>query len=227
MSGLLLGGLISGALSLGKAVVGGIQAAKGNKQMKNLLANRPTYNIPEAYQKSLGIFQNLAASEMPGLQRTTNLIGESTARAMTGAERGAISSNVYQGAVETAQDKELQALQNLAKMGAEYKVGAMQNLAGAQTQMGQLQDQAFEYNQNQPWQYKMNMAAEQRQAGAQNMFGGLGDIGSTVQNFVGTKYMADIYKSLYPQDGEDKNQLSSGQLFSNILAPYTFKNFPK
>ena len=147
--------------------------------------------------KSLGIFQNLAAGEMPGMQRYEDLIGETTARAMTGAERGSISSNVYMGAVQSAQDKELQALQNLAMMGAKYKTEAMQNLAGAQTQMGQLQDQAFEYNVNVPWNIRATMAQEKIQAGGQNLFGGLGDISSTVQNFVGTKYMQEIFKSLY------------------------------
>jgi len=196
-AGLLAGALISGGLGLGKAIIGGVQSIQGQKQLKNLLANRPKYNIPEAYMKSLGIYQNLAAGEMPGMQRQEQLIGETTARAMTGAERGSISSNVYMGAVQSAQDKELQALQNLAMMGANYKTQAMQNLAGAQNVMGGLQDQQFEYNVNQPWQIKATMAQEKIQAGGQNLFGGMGDIGSAVQNFVGTKYMQEIYKSLY------------------------------
>ena len=146
--------------------------------------------------KSLGIYQNLAAGEMPGMQRYEDLIGETTARAMTGAERGSISSNVYQGAVQSAQDRELQALQNLAMIGANYKTQAMQNLAGAQTQMGQLQDQAFEYNQNIPWNIRATMAQEKIQAGGQNLFGGLGDISQSVMNFTGTRYYTDMLKSL-------------------------------
>jgi len=194
--GMLIGALIGGGLGIAKSVIGGIQSIQGQKQMKNLLKNRPKYNIPEAYMKSLGIYQNLAAGEMPGMQRQEQLIGETTARAMTGAERGSISSNVYQGAVQSAQDKELQALQQLAMMGANYKTQAMQNLAGAQNVMGGLQDQAFEYNVNQPWQIKATMAQEKIQAGGQNLFGGLGDIGSSVQSFVGTKYYVDMLKSL-------------------------------
>jgi len=193
---LLTGGLISGALGLGKAIIGGIQSIRGNKQMKNLLANRPKFSIPEAYMKSLGIYQNLAAQEMPGRNYYEQQIGQSTARAMTGAERGAISSNAYQGAVESGQDKELQALQGLAKMNAEYKVGAMQNLAGAQNQMGALQQEQWDINQFQPWEIKTNMANEQRQSGMANLFGGLGDIASTTMNLVGTKYYADTLRSL-------------------------------
>ena len=195
-AGLLAGALISGGLALGKAIIGGVQSIQGQKQMKNLLANRPKYNIPEAYMKSLGIFQRLATAEMPGMQQQEQLIGETTARAMTGAERGSISSNVYQGAVQSAQDRELQALQNLAMMGANYKTQAMQNLAGAQTQMGQLQDQAFEYNVNVPWNIKANMAQSKIQAGGENLWGGITDLSQSVSSFVGTKYYVDMLKSL-------------------------------
>ena len=205
LGGLLTGGLISGALGLGKAIIGGVQAAKGRKQLNRLLAQRPQYTIPEAYTKALGIYQNLAASEMPGQQYYEQRIGQTTARAMTAAERGAISSNVYQGAVESAQDKELQALQDLARMGAEYKVGAMQNLAGAQQMYGQQQEKQWEINQMQPWDIRANMAGEQRNVGMQNLYGGISDIASTVMNFAGTKYYTDMMNSIYSQQSTGKN----------------------
>ncbi len=194
--GLLLGGLISGGLGLAKSIFGGVQAAKAQKKMNKLMSNRPTYQIPEAYQKMLGIYQNMAQGEMPGQSYYENMIGQTTARALSNAERGAISSQAFQGSVLNAQDKELEALNNLALMGVQYKTQQMQNLAGAQEKMGQLQDTAFEYNKNQPWQMQMNMAAGNRQAGMQNLFGGLGEIGSSVMNLVGTKYYADMLKGL-------------------------------
>lgn len=193
---LLTGGLISGALSLGKAIIGGVQAARGNKQLKNLLANRPTYTIPEAYGRALSVYSNLASSQMPGQQYYEDKIGESTARTVSNAERGAISSNVFQGAVSSAQDKELQAIQDLARMGAEYKTTQMQNFAQAQNKMGELQDQQWEINQFQPWEIKANMAAEKRSAGVQNLFGGITDMGQTAMNFVGTQYYQKILKGL-------------------------------
>ena len=196
---LLAGALISGALGLGKSIFGAVQASRAKKKAAQMVADRPKYNIPEEYQKSLGIYQNLAAGEMPGQKYYENLIGESTARAMTGAEKGAISSNVYQGAVETAQDKELQALNNLALMGMQYKTQAQQNLAGAQSAMGQLKDVQWQTNVLQPWEIQKNIETEQRQAGMQNMFSGLGDMGSAVQNFVGTRYYTEMLKGLQTQ----------------------------
>lgn len=196
MSALLLGSLLSGGLGLAKSVIGGIQAAKGKKELNQLLANRPQYNIPESYTKALGIYQNLATGEMPGLKRSEQLVGESTARTMTGAERGAISSTAYAGSVASAQDKELQAIQNLAQMNAQWSQQQKQNLAGAYNQYGQLQDQQFEYNVNQPWQIKANMASEKAGVGMTNLFSGLGDMSSAVQNFVGTKYYTDMLAGL-------------------------------
>ena len=195
MSALLAGALISGALGVGKAIFGGAQAARGRKEMKNLLANRPQYNIPEAYQKALGIAQQRAAGEMPGMGLYEQQIAESTARSYTAAERGAISSNVYQGSVLSAQDRELQALQNLALMGANYKTQASQQLEAAQNRMGQVQDTQWEMNQLRPWGIQANIAQSKIQAGGQNLYSGLGDISQSVMNFVGTKYYSDIMKS--------------------------------
>ena len=194
---LLAGALISGGLGLAKAIIGGIQAGGAKKRAKQMVADRPKYNIPEEYMKSLGIYKQLASGEMPGMDRYQEMIGESTARAMTGAERGAISSNVYQGAVESAQDKELQALRELALMGTQYKTQAMQNLAQAQTSMGQLKDVQWQTNVLQPWEIQKNIESEQRQVGMTNLFGGLGEMGASVMNFVGTRYYGDIMKELY------------------------------
>jgi hypothetical protein len=192
MAPALIAGLIGAGVGLGKAVIGGVQAAKGRKQLNSLLANRPQYNIPEEYMRSLGVYQNLASQEMPGMQRYEEMIGQSTARTMTGAERGAISSNVYQGAVEQSQDKELRALQQLAQMGVQYKTPAMQNLAGAYNTVGGLRNEQFEYNVNQPWQIAADMAGGKQTTGTSNLYGGISDIGSAAITFMGTKYAQDM-----------------------------------
>jgi len=194
---LLTGALISGGLALGKAVFGGIQAANAKKRAKKMVADMPKYNIPEEYMKSLGIYKQLASGEMPGMNRYEEMIGQSTARSMTSAERGAISSNVYQGAVETAQDKELQALQNLAQMGTQYKTEAMKNLATSQEKMGQLKDVQWQTNVLQPWEIQKNLEVEGRQAGMTNLFSGLGEVGTSIQSFVGTRYYTEMLKDLY------------------------------
>ena len=199
--GPLAGGLLSGGIGLGKAIIGGIQSIRGNRQMNRLMANRPKYNISQGYMDAYNTYKRLAGSEMPGYNLMQDQIGQSTAKAMTSAERGAMSSNQFMDAALNAQDKELDALRNLGIMSQQWQSQQQQNLAQAQNQMGALQDQAWDYNVNQPWQTKMTIANEKRQAGAQNLFGGMGDMASSVMNFAGTSNFMDIYKKLFPQSG--------------------------
>jgi hypothetical protein len=81
-------------------------------------------------------------------------------------------------------------------MSAQWRGEQQQNLAQAQNTMGGLQDQAFEYNTNQPWQIKANMASERQQTGQQNLYGGLSDIGGSIMNFAGTSsYMKALQQT--------------------------------
>jgi len=205
----LIGGLVNGGIGLVKGIVGAFQAGRGRKQLNKLLANRPTYNIPEYYQKALGTAQQMATQEMPGMSQYKDMYAQGTARAVSGLERGAISSNTFTGGVLEAQDKELQALQQLATMGAEYKINAQKYLQSAQNQMGQLQDRAFEYNVAAPYNIKLNMAAEKANVGATNLWSGIKDVGNTVNTFLGTKYYQDAMKKLMGEDGNESAEVKS------------------
>jgi hypothetical protein len=213
--GLLGGGIISGVLGLGKAVYGGIQAAKGRKQMNSLLNNRPQYNISKGYLDAYKTYQRLAGSEVPGYGLMQDQIGQATAKATSTAEQGAMSSNQFMSAALGAQDKELDAIRNLGIMSAQWRGQQQQNMAQAQNQMGQLQDTQFQTNQLDPWNIKANMANEQRQAGMQNLFGGAQDIGSTIQNYVGTKSYLDVLKGLQPQGGNASYATNAPQASAN------------
>ena len=81
-------------------------------------------------------------------------------------------------------------------MGTQYKTQTSQQLEQAQNRMGALQDQAFEYNQNVPWNIRANMAQSKIQAGGENLWGGLTDLSQTISSFVGTKYYTDMLKSI-------------------------------
>ena len=80
--------------------------------------------------------------------------------------------------------------------------------------MGTLQDQMWDVNKLQPWGMKMNMAAENKQAGMSNLFGGLQDMGSSIMNYAGTKAMLDVYKGMNPQQTPMQNP---NQQFSQPL----------
>jgi hypothetical protein len=198
--GLLGGALLSGGLGLGKAIFGGIQAARANKQMNRLLARRPQYDISQGYLDAYKTYQRLAGSQMPGYGLMQEQIDQSTAKTLNAAERGAMSSNQFIGAAMQSQEKELDALRNLGVMSQQWQAQQQQNFAQAQNQMGQLQDQQWYTNKLEPWNVKANMASENRQAGIQNLFGGLGDMAGTIMNYAGTKDYIKMYEKLYGQN---------------------------
>jgi hypothetical protein len=113
-----------------------------------------------------------------------------------------MSSGQFLNSALGAQEKELDAIRNLGLMSAQWRGQQQQGLAGAQQMMGGLQDVQFQTNKLDPWNIKANMANEQRQAGMQNLFGGLGDIGSTAMNYFGTKSYLDVLKGLQPKQGQ-------------------------
>jgi len=187
------------AINLGKAIIGGIQAAKGRKQLNSLLANRPQYNISQGYLDAFRNYQNMANSGLPGYGQQAGQIQQSAAKAITGLERGAMGSNQYMEGVLNAQDKEMEAFRNLGIASAQWRAQQQQNLAQAQNQMGQLQDTAWQTNQMEPWGIKANMAANQWGTGQQNFWSGLQGLGGDIMNFAGTKYYADALKALQPK----------------------------
>jgi hypothetical protein len=184
---LTVGALVAGGVGASKSIIGGIQALKGQNSLQKALKNRPQYNISQGYLDAYKTYQGLANSQLPGYDIMKGQIDQSGAKAMTNLERGAMGSNQFMSGVLSSQDKELDAIKNLGLMSAQWKGQQQQNLASAQNQMGGLQDQQWDYNVNQPWQIRANMANEQKTTGMQNLFSGLGDEGSSIMNFAGTQ----------------------------------------
>lgn len=199
------GALISGGINAIKGIFGGIQAARGRKQMNRLLSNRPQYNISQGYRDAFSTYQKLANSQLPGYDIMKGQIDESGAKTMNYAERGAMGSNQFMSAALQSQDKELDAIKNLGLMSAQWRSQQQQNLAGAQNQYGQLQDQQFQVNKLDPWNIKANMAGSRMQAGGQNLLSGVQGIGENINNYAGTKAMLDVYRKMYPQGGNESS----------------------
>jgi hypothetical protein len=168
--------------------------------MKSLLANRPQYDISQGYKDALSTYQQLASGNMPGFDIAKGMIEQNTANTNQALERGAMGSNQYMSGVLSGQNKQYDAIKNFYLANAQYQSQAKQNLAGAQNQFGQIQDTQFQTNQLDPWNIKANMANENRQAGAQNLFGGLGDIGGSLMNFAGTNAYMKALQALQPKE---------------------------
>jgi hypothetical protein len=154
---------------------------------------------------------------MPGYDIMQGQIGQSTARANTQLERGAMGSNQFMSGALQTQDKELEAIKNLGLASAQWRSQQQQNLAKEQQTMGGLQDTQFDYNVNQPWQMRANMANENRQAGFSNMFGGLQGMGSSISSFAGTSSYLKALQAMQPQGG---GSVGGGNRSLPIGTPY-------
>lgn len=159
-------------------------------------------------------YQKLAGSEMPGYGAMQDQIGQATAKATSTAEQGAMSSSQFMNAALGSQEKELDAIRNLGIMNQQWQSQQQQNLAGAQNQMGGLQDTQWQQNVNEPWNMKMNMASENRQAGMQNLFQGFQSVAGSAQNYVGTKSYLDVLKGL--QDQGQASGIGGGNVPSKV-----------
>jgi hypothetical protein len=195
-AGLLAGAAIGGGINLAKGLFGAIQASRGTKAMNKLLNNRQQYEISKGYLDAYNTYKQMASSQLPGYEQQLGQIGQSGTKTMDYAREGAMGSNQYMNAALQSQDKELEAIRNLGIMSSQWRAQQQQQLAGAQNTMGGLQDVQWQQNVNEPWNMKMNMANEQRQAGFANMFGGMEGLGSTLSNFAGTSNYLKTLKGL-------------------------------
>jgi len=216
--GTAIGAGVGALAGLAKGIIGGIKASRGKKQLNTLLENRPQYNISQGYLDAYKTYQGMANSNLPGYDIMKGQIDQSGARTMMNLERGAMGSNQLMSGALSSQDKELEAYKNLGLMSAQYKQQQQAQLAGAQQMMGGLQDQQWQQNVLEPWNMKANMANEQKQAGVQNLFGGIQDVGSSIMNFAGTNALMKMYQGGQFQPGMTayKGQVP-GQQFSGAL----------
>lgn len=188
---------VDAATNLAKGIWGISQFRKGNKDFKSLMDNQPVYKRPEEYAQELEMRKQAAAQQqLPGQGYIEQNIGGATSQALSAAEKGAISSNVYQKSVGDILQKQLNAFQDLGLQSAQWQQSQKENLMNTMQRGAGYSDQEFMTNKLQPWEMKMNDAVSRRQAGGQMMFGGLEGIASSLSDYSGTKYYADILKSL-------------------------------
>jgi hypothetical protein len=204
-----MAGVLSGIAAIGNMAISGAQmikgwadASKGRKQMNSLLANRPQYQISQGYKDYYNTVNKLANQGMPEQGIMAGQIEQSTAKAMTAAERGAMGSGQYMDVINKQQEQEMNAYKNLGIMALQYRTQAEQQRGEAQKMMGGLQDTQWDQNVNQPWNIKANMAGEKMAAGTQSGWQGAQNMASSAMNFAGTNYYQKMLKEMQGQNNK-------------------------
>ena len=176
----VVGGIIAaGAAGLGQAIYGGVQAAKAGKELKRLQGQRPDLNLnvgetPAEYYKAFkeaydqDIMNRQMESIRTGLAGTTEALSGAGGRALLGGIGAATqqAQRQMQGVADIQQQRQTEALGQLA-------------LAKERTRDLQLEAQSKILGMREARsQADIAGAQASRDAGIQNIAGGLGQIAS-------------------------------------------------
>lgn len=124
---------------------------------------RPNYTIPQNVQDNVSMYQNMAdSSRMPGYgYAQNNIYGNQASLVRSALQSGGSAGDILASLGGIGQNTN-NSLGQLAQQGANYQVQAKQGLAQANDTMADYKNQAFDYNQNQPYeqQYMRKMALQ-------------------------------------------------------------------
>jgi hypothetical protein len=170
------GGLLSAPGDIFNTIYGISQLISGNKHQKNLLENRPQYNIDPniLYNQQLA---GQTASE--GLSTSAkNFYAENIDRGLGSSIQAGLASGQGLGVINQIYGQSNDAFRNLLAMDAQQKLDNQSALMGANKDLRDERLRSFDYNESQPWNLRYGQAVNQTNSGASNLTSGLKGLGS-------------------------------------------------
>jgi len=156
---------------VGTVGMGAYQLIKA-KQLQKKLGDRPVYDYKEAKAANQGQLA-LAQGEAPGLAQQMQGVNQSLANTTQSIANMAPSGAAGLGALVQAGAGTQQTVADLLANAAQQKLGLQQNYLQGKAGLQQYADQAFQVNQMDPYVQKQNEIAAMKQAGLQNIGGGI------------------------------------------------------
>jgi hypothetical protein len=159
-------GMLAGA----KPFSSGFASDKNNlkKQLDQLLANRPKYNIADEYGQNQALAGAQAFGRDRAIQGQENNIEQQSADSLGEASQVSSSTSSLLNTIGNISDSKNNALRGLATDEAGINRAKMQDLFGSNIAMGEEKDKAFDYNVNQPYQNKVAELRTRRKAKQEN-----------------------------------------------------------
>lgn len=180
-----LGGIIDSGTSIAGLISGAIIQDNTQAELKKLLEERPTYEIPTSIQEQLNLLRARAQTGLPGESIISGQIQQGTAQGVAASREAATSAADLLGATTNLYGQQTSALTNLSIESARQK--AQNELAYAQGlgTMGEYQDKAWNWNKATDWQVEMNRLMGISQSAYDLMMGGLGGVSTAGQSMFG------------------------------------------
>lgn len=139
-----LGGII-------RAIGAGKEAKRLQKKADSLNPVRPTYEIPNEINQIVENTSNMAEGDMAGYGRSIGQIQGSTANQLSTAKNFATGGSSLLQNLALAGESERKNLNNLNTTNQQFKQSNMNSLNRALSQMAGYQDQAFQFNEADPY----------------------------------------------------------------------------
>jgi hypothetical protein len=175
--------MVAGAITSGLGALG--KVFSGIKQ--NKLANKinpvfQQYQENPLAKENLAVNKNMFYGRMPGAQKAESNIMQAQSNQLANAQRGATDASQLLALGAGLQGGTNEAFSNLAAAEGQSKAGLLTNLGQAYRGAISEGDKAYE-SMFQKYQMDSQAKAALRNAGQQNIFGGIGDIGGGLMQF--------------------------------------------
>ena len=171
---------IPALFNLGRSMFGAQQLNKAKRP------TAPKYEVPTAVGDYMRQMNLLAKKDLPGRDILEDQIGGQVAGAIGDVNKAATSSGAALGAITGMNERAQTAIRDLGVTAAEFRAGREMQAAESNKYLADYQEKAWEYNQNIPYQQKMNEYVAAKQAGNANLWGGLEGIGTSVVQGLGS-----------------------------------------
>ena len=152
----------------------------GQQQLDEAEKNKPKpikYDIPSSVAEAMRLYQGLSREGLPGEDVIRDQMGAAYAGAAGDINRTAESGVGALGAMTGLYGKFMNSVRDLGIQSSQVKAMNEQNYllqnAGAQFKQADYQERAWDVNVNQPFQRGMNEYWATKQAGANNLWGGI------------------------------------------------------
>lgn len=189
------------AMSAGKAVAGGIQDAKAKKALNAM--KRPTMAIPAEAQAALlnaekqGLMTTLPGQDImeqkvgSQVQSNVNALGE----VATGGSLLEGANRAYQGGRNSITDLDVAA--------AKFNQASQSDYRQELGQMAALKNQQFQVNELDPYNQKYGELTNQRQAGQQNMWGGINSAAQAASSYLQMSQEQKNFDTMFGNGGKN------------------------
>lgn len=182
----MLPAILQGAQAAFQIGTGIAQMIKGGK----MRPVRPGYDFEAMNRGQLenkNMFLNAMNAGMPGLQNQMKGIDTSQANMQANVDRSATDSSTALLMANVGQSRSNEAKSDLAVKNANFSANMMQGVAGANTQLDQGRQQAFQFNEVEPYMMDVQKKQQLTQSGLANVSAGLGTAAGAAAGAMGAK----------------------------------------